>query len=41
MNILISWLILILAIICAVGTMRIINGIKTIESLFTGDKRHK
>ncbi|MFD3175504.1 hypothetical protein ACFVJO_16555, partial [Escherichia coli] len=28
MNILISWLILILAIICAVGIMRIINGIK-------------
>ncbi|MGS3856676.1 hypothetical protein ACEWJV_27435, partial [Escherichia coli] len=27
MNILISWLILILAIICAVGIMRIINGI--------------
>ncbi|HFI1536215.1 TPA: hypothetical protein ACF2W6_001046 [Escherichia coli] len=41
MNIFISWLILILAIICAVGIMRIINSIKTIESLFTGDKRHK
>ena len=41
MNILISWLILILAIICAVGIMRILNGIKPLDSLFTGDKRHK
>ncbi|HGC4260556.1 TPA: hypothetical protein ACIYL3_004708 [Escherichia coli] len=30
MNIFISWLILILAIICAVGIMRIINSIRTI-----------
>ncbi len=41
MNIFISWLILIIAIICAVGIMRIINSVKTIESLFTADKRRK
>ncbi|HGV4152098.1 TPA: hypothetical protein ACNHA1_001425 [Escherichia coli] len=41
MSVFMSWLILILAIICAVGIMRVINNINTIESLFTGDKRRK
>lgn len=41
MSVFMSWLILILAIICAVGIMRVINSINTIESLFTGDKLRK
>ncbi|ENY0961667.1 hypothetical protein ACRWTT_01560 [Escherichia coli] len=41
MSVFMSWLILILAIICAVEIMRVINSINTIESLFTGDKRRK
>lgn len=41
MSVFMSWLILILAIICTVEIMRVINSINTIESLFTGDKRRK
>lgn len=41
MNIFISWLILIIAVFCAIGIVRIIDSVKDIESFFTGEKRRK
>lgn len=41
MNIFISWLILIISVLCAIGIVKIIDSVKDIESLFTGEKRRK
>ena len=41
MNIFISWLILIIAVFCAIGIVRIIDAVKDIESFFTSEKRRK
>ncbi len=41
MSIFISWLVLIISVACAIGIMRIIETLKNIESLFTGENRRK
>ncbi len=41
MSIFMSWVVLVLAIIFAIGIVKIITVIKAIEALFTGDKHHK
>ncbi len=35
MSIFISWLVLIISVVCAIGIMRIINSVKKIERFFT------
>ncbi|EOJ5301199.1 hypothetical protein HIU27_RS10965 [Escherichia coli] len=41
MSVFLSWVILIISVLMAVGIMRIINILEDIESFFTGDKRPK
>ncbi|CAM3154876.1 hypothetical protein [Escherichia coli] len=41
MIIFLSWLILIISVLMAIGIMRIIHTLKDIELFFTGDKRRK
>ncbi|EOU6360950.1 TPA: hypothetical protein ACV728_005277 [Escherichia coli] len=41
MSIFLSWVILIISVLMAIGIMRIINLLKDIELFFTGDKRRK
>ncbi|EOC9844272.1 hypothetical protein ACUNS0_003278 [Escherichia coli] len=41
MSVFLSWVILIISVLMAVGIMRIINTLKGIELFFTGDKRRK
>lgn len=41
MSVLISWIILILAVLCAIGIMRIINALQNIKDLFTDEPRRK
>ncbi|EOC4074237.1 hypothetical protein ACI3TW_001229 [Escherichia coli] len=41
MTVFLSWLILIISVVMAIGIMRIINTLKEIELFFTGDKRRK
>ncbi|EEQ2510995.1 hypothetical protein FEL56_001900 [Escherichia coli] len=35
MSIFISWLVLIISVVCTIGIMRIINSVKKIERFFT------
>ncbi|HAW8136507.1 TPA: hypothetical protein JLQ29_001133 [Escherichia coli] len=35
MSIFISWLVLIISVVCVIGIMRIINSVKKIERFFT------
>ncbi|EOB5181310.1 hypothetical protein ACY3S6_003592 [Escherichia coli] len=41
MSVFLSWLILIISVVMAIGIMRIINTLKEIELFFTGDKHRK
>lgn len=41
MNTLVSWLVLILAVLCAIGIMRVINALQNIKDLFTDEPRRK
>ncbi len=41
MSIFISWLVLIISVLIAIGIMRIIEALKNIDSLFTGENRRK
>ena len=41
MSVFLSWLILIISVLMAIGIMRIIHTLKDIELFFTGDKRRK
>ncbi|HFK1274524.1 TPA: hypothetical protein ACGTV5_001068 [Escherichia coli] len=37
MSIFISWLVLIISVVCAIGIMQIIHSVKKIEHIFTGE----
>ncbi|EJK93214.1 hypothetical protein ACI28F_001683 [Escherichia coli] len=41
MSVFLSWVILIISVLMAIGIMRIIEALKNIESLFTGEERRK
>ncbi|ENZ5946959.1 hypothetical protein ACIL5T_004965 [Escherichia coli] len=41
MSVFLSWVILIISVLMAIGIMRIIEPLKNIESLFTGEERRK
>ncbi|HFO6410046.1 TPA: hypothetical protein ACHKPG_000879 [Escherichia coli] len=41
MSIFLSWVILIISVLMAIGIMRIIHALKDIELFFTDDKRRK
>lgn len=41
MSVFLSWVILIISVLMAIGIMRIIEALKYIESLFTGEERRK
>ncbi|EIY0266087.1 TPA: hypothetical protein ACI7ET_000727 [Escherichia coli] len=37
MSIFISWLVLIISVVCVIGIMQIIHSVKKIERIFTGE----
>lgn len=41
MSIFLSWVILIISVLMAIGVMQIIHTLKDVELFFTGDKRRK
>ncbi|HHZ0835701.1 TPA: hypothetical protein ACV8J7_003736 [Escherichia coli] len=41
MSVFLSWVILIISVLMAIGIMRIIEVLKNIESLFTDEERRK
>ncbi|HFP1833214.1 TPA: hypothetical protein ACHJQZ_002491 [Escherichia coli] len=41
MSVFLSWVILIISVLMAIGIMRIIEALKNIEFLFTGEERRK